>query len=184
MCSTVASRLYLSGETTSIENIGGAVLPPGDASNDPGLLSVSMKVPAPADSSGGDSTELTLESLDSCAGAVVRFGSLGSESFMFGSVENDEADERWEWKALVLAADETDGSELADEIAGDSRPTSGDVPYTDGEAVCSKAYLGDGFAPSASIGMPELFELVDEKLKSTGRIGMLTPPGVGRGVGG
>jgi len=56
------------------------------------------------------------------------FGSLGKANFIgmpaMSSGVKEDADERSDRRLLVLAADFKEGSELADDTAGDSRPAS------------------------------------------------------------
>ena len=104
MCSTVASRLYLSGQTTRMEYIGGIRLP-GEVAPPGTELLVS-------------SPDADLESLPD-SGKASFMGGLNN----VGSGMNEEADERSDRRLLVRAAE----LELADDTEGDSRPTSGEV---------------------------------------------------------
>ena len=110
-----------------------------------------------------------------------------------GSGTNEEADDRSERRLFVRAVDLTDGSELAEDTDGESRPTSGEPPaYGAGDSVCSKANLGDaraGLSPenAASAALDAFLAVVGlgaaPESAGSGRIGMLMTPGVTGGGG-
>jgi hypothetical protein len=150
MCCTVASRLYLRGQRTSIESSGGIRLP-----SDKGLL---PELPL----FKFDEIELAAESLamDPPLSVLESLASLGSANFIGGpgtdgSGMKEEADDRSERRLLVRAADLTDGSELAEETEGDSRPISGDDACDNGDC----RYSGVNFG-CRSIGIVGIFGTV------------------------
>ena len=122
------------------------------------------------------------------------FGSVGIASFI-GELEyeegsNEETDERSDRMLLVRAADRTEGSELVDDSAGESRGRSGDA-YGDGDEAYSLKNFGDGLAiTSGGIVIDGVF--VNRGIGvgvvtgpgEKGSIGMVPTPGVGGGAGG
>ena len=160
----MACRLYLSGHKTKIEKSGGVILPLGAATDTPEATDL-------VDSEGdGQPSE----------GSV----SFTCGPLKAGSVWKEEADDRSERRLLVLAAEATEGSELAED------PASGDGT---GDCVSSACNLGDGFAPAWETPVAEedfvSFAIIgcwaiSEGPGDIGKIGMAPPPGVGGGSGG
>ena len=116
----MASRLYWRGHTTKIEYIGGLRVPPGDIDGFVPLTDASE----PVDPSVGESTLIDFESFDSRLGPEPSFESLGNTRVIGGraigvSARKDDAEDRCDWRVLFLE-EAIDGSELADDIEGES----------------------------------------------------------------
>lgn len=112
---TVACRLCLRGQTTRIEYIGGEGVPPGDSMRiaDGGSEACGAPLPAPA-----SSFERRASASDG------RFNLMEDGAMVAVSGANDDAEDLSD---LVLVREvRTDGSELADDAAGESCPKPGD----------------------------------------------------------
>ena len=126
MCCTVASRLYFNGHTTRIEYKGGTAS--GEkALLEPALLKFASTGPVAAELM----TEVLLSVLPTfeLLGNARLMGGLGPD----GSGMNEEADDLSDRRLPVRVTDLSDGSELAEEAAGDSLPASGEDAYDKGD---------------------------------------------------
>ena len=167
------------GQTTSIEYMGGSKLPPGDSirieAGGGGICSLAAAV----------IVSLVLESPLS-----VRPGraSLGIANFI-GELgipaESGTKDEAEDLSDLMLVREvRIDGSELAEDAAGESRPASGEEMYDCGVCVSSTANLGEAGTPRSETAVLVARGIgIGDGISDMGVTGM-AGPGVGGGIGG
>lgn len=145
----MASRLYLRGHTTRIEYRGGLIKPlegEGDART---VSSDCDEVSEPNEGVIKLPGTPGLKSL----GSLIPTGA----SAKAGSGTYEEADERSDRRLVDCARDRSEGSELAEEAAGDSRPKSRLMEW-DGDGADSEEIEGDSFAsPSEADGIVLVF---------------------------